>query len=404
MAKARSSSHDALVIGDGVAAALTALTLAAGGKRKRSVCLLGTGNPSPADVVAASYALIDPHAFTPMGIARAKVGLLTDGALRGMTVAGVRDAARAQYVSRSVSGCCADGARLLRGLLSLCRSAGVTLARGAADARCVVADGGVEVTWSGGRASGRVGLLTDLDAGVQADSFGLRQVRMAGRLARCYGTVLPSTPARMRKAFGASPALQTVWQLDLEGFDLSPEAVRDSHAWVLPRKDAAAVGLMISGERGESVAPARVEQLMTRVLAQLREQRALPVETESDAAAHGPIETWQLPPAAALEIESHVGKRSLALGLMGGFVAALSGQWIGPTVQAAAIAGLVLDKAAKDPRLQDQLGAFSVQWRQKMSDRLRSPNTRLAFLLPLAFANQQIADRFCRAYLFGENF
>jgi hypothetical protein len=54
--------------------------------------------------------------------------------------------------------------------------------------------------------------------------------------------------------------------------------------------------------------------------------------------------------------------------------------------------------------MQDLLVGFSARWRQDLADYLRSPNTRLAFLLPLVFGNQQIADRFSRAYLFGENF
>ena len=53
---------------------------------------------------------------------------------------------------------------------------------------------------------------------------------------------------------------------------------------------------------------------------------------------------------------------------------------------------------------QDAISLFGALWRQGLSDYLRSPNTRLAFLLPLVFGNRQIADRFSRAYLFGENF
>jgi hypothetical protein len=38
-----------------------------------------------------------------------------------------------------------------------------------------------------------------------------------------------------------------------------------------------------------------------------------------------------------------------------------------------------------------------------MAAYLRMPNVNLAFLLPLVFTNRQIADRFARAFLFGEN-
>jgi hypothetical protein len=38
-----------------------------------------------------------------------------------------------------------------------------------------------------------------------------------------------------------------------------------------------------------------------------------------------------------------------------------------------------------------------------MASYLQMPNVNLAFLLPLVFTNQEIADRFARAFLFGEN-
>jgi hypothetical protein len=38
-----------------------------------------------------------------------------------------------------------------------------------------------------------------------------------------------------------------------------------------------------------------------------------------------------------------------------------------------------------------------------MAAYLQMPNVNAAFLLPLIYTNQEIADRFARAFLFGEN-
>jgi hypothetical protein len=140
---------------------------------------------------------------------------------------------------------------------------------------------------------------------------------------------------------------------------------------------------------------------MANVLRELGDLGALPAQL---AMCSGPVDRWRLPLAAALELESHVGKRALAVGLAGGFSAALSGQWLYPALQSAVLAAGIVDKALGDPRPQDVFGQFDARWRQKLAGFLRSPNTQLPFLLPLVFSNQQIADRFCRSYLFGESF
>jgi hypothetical protein len=38
-----------------------------------------------------------------------------------------------------------------------------------------------------------------------------------------------------------------------------------------------------------------------------------------------------------------------------------------------------------------------------MAPHLQMPNVNVAFLLPLIYTNQEIADRFGRAFLFGDN-
>ncbi len=236
-------------------------------------------------------------------------------------------------------------------------------------------------------------------------------------MVRCCGLTLSASPRVLEEFYGPAGRLVTVWQLD---------GLPDGHVWLMPRRSTVSIGVMgvpggepATADRAAQAAPrppakpksasrapqstasGQAADLIDRLLGELRFLNALPAGLGEPT---GPAHTWALPLAAALDIESHVAKRSLAVGLAGGFVAALSGQWLYPSARVAALAGSVAAKALPADQPQDVLAGFSARWRGELSDFLRSPNTRLSFLLPLVFSNQQIADRFARAYLFGENF
>ncbi len=117
------------------------------------------------------------------------------------------------------------------------------------------------------------------------------------------------------------------------------------------------------------------------------------------------VEARMRPAAApsALERESHVGKRSLAIGDAGGFVAASSREGIYPALWSAKLAAEVLIEARDSTHPQDTLRTFSTKWRSTMAEYLRPPNTDLQFLLPLIFSNRQMADRLASAFWTGEN-
>jgi flavin-dependent dehydrogenase len=110
-----------------------------------------------------------------------------------------------------------------------------------------------------------------------------------------------------------------------------------------------------------------------------------------------------LPAGHCLEIECHVGKRSLAIGDAGGFVAASTCEGIYPAMWSAEIAAEIIDRALDRPHPQDELREFDHKWRTTMADYLRPPNADLQFLLPLIFANKQMAERLAGAFLRGEN-
>jgi len=109
------------------------------------------------------------------------------------------------------------------------------------------------------------------------------------------------------------------------------------------------------------------------------------------------------PASVALDMDSHVGKHTLAIGDAGGFVSASSNEGIYPAMWSAQLAVDVLDKALQSVHSQDELMTFDSVWRMQMADYLRSPHTDIRFLLPLIFTNQPMADRMGAAFFSGEN-
>lgn len=110
-----------------------------------------------------------------------------------------------------------------------------------------------------------------------------------------------------------------------------------------------------------------------------------------------------LPGRHALEIDSHVDKRSLLIGGAGGFLSAAGQEGIYPAVWSAELAAQTLADAAGARHPQDVLRGYSALWRTTMADYLRRPNTDVHFLLSLVFTNQQMADRMAAALWAGEN-
>lgn len=111
-----------------------------------------------------------------------------------------------------------------------------------------------------------------------------------------------------------------------------------------------------------------------------------------------------VPLGTALDMEAHVGKRSMLIGDAGGFVAAFSGEGIFPAMRSGAIAADVAARALQSRWVQDELATFGGEWRTALADYLRMPNTDLALLMPLVFNNEQMSARVARAFLLGQQF
>lgn len=172
------------------------------------------------------------------------------------------------------------------------------------------------------------------------------------------------------------------------------------YAWAFPGKDYVNVGVGVRAARAKGLA-----DLYQAWVAGLREKGHLPDgrSLESPVAA-------AVPAGSAIEFENHVGKRTLLVGDAGGFASAASGEGIFPAIRSAAIASKCVLKAleadqgkTKGLTCQDELMTFRNLWRREMASYLQMPNVNVTFLLPLIYSNQEITDRFARAFLFGEN-
>ena len=113
--------------------------------------------------------------------------------------------------------------------------------------------------------------------------------------------------------------------------------------------------------------------------------------------------TWRPPGGSALEIESHLAKRTLLIGTAGGFVSAMSGQTIDPGVRSAMIAADVAHKALAGDGVQESLSVYKKLWREPLADRIRPPGTSLRMLMPMVLSNKAMTDRFAKALLNGKN-
>ncbi len=118
----------------------------------------------------------------------------------------------------------------------------------------------------------------------------------------------------------------------------------------------------------------------------------------------GKIEVGTSPAGLALDLDAHVGKRSLLIGDAGGFVGAFSNEGLFPALRSGCLASEIAIRAIRSDPVQDALQEFGPTWRQELAEYLRMPNTDLALLMPLVFKNQQMAERVARAYLCGVSF
>jgi flavin-dependent dehydrogenase len=112
---------------------------------------------------------------------------------------------------------------------------------------------------------------------------------------------------------------------------------------------------------------------------------------------------WRPPGGVALELETHLAKRTLLVGTAGGFASGMTGQTLDPSIRSAMVAADVASRALRSAQPQEVLADYKSQWRDVLADRIRPTGTSLQMLMPMVLSNRAMTERFARALLYGDN-
>ncbi len=364
------------VLGATAAGYVSAITLA---KKGRDVILLD-GPTSAVESPLADWIPFDTFGICPA--LRAVRSAATEAPFRRMQFHSPRLDRQAAYGSRSVAGFVLHSRKLRVALDSAARRAGVGRLRLAEPPGIDLQEGGVVVT---GKRQTRARLLLiaqDSPAEAMARLSLSDRSAPAGGLSLC-GLDVAITPAQRRKLGGdlhvvARAAGRRLGVYFAAGGSLHVRIIFGSRD-VAPRAGGEALSLLVAG---------------------LQEAGLLTGKLNLARAA---VAMWHPPGGVALDLETHLAKRTLLIGTAGGFASALTGQTLDPSVRSAMVAADVADRALKSQRPQELLAEYKSLWRDELADRIRPPGTSVRMLLPMVLSNQAITDRFARAFLYGED-
>lgn len=155
------------------------------------------------------------------------------------------------------------------------------------------------------------------------------------------------------------------------------------------------VAACVEGTANQAVAE------LNRISAEFERRALLPANWPEHAEQ---ATTTRSPAGLSLVVESHVAKRTLAIGRAGGFVAAYTHEHLYPSMWSAQLASSVVGEALGNETPQDELRTFENLWRTELAGHIRPPHTDTQSILPLVFSNQQMADRMLESFLLGSNF
>jgi flavin-dependent dehydrogenase len=242
---------------------------------------------------------------------------------------------------------------------------------------------------SGRQIAGRILVGADGVHSAVARLTGLRTHWTEDQLVLCLAKDVPLTRKQRAACFGGGEIHVAL------GFGGLP-----GYAWAFPGADRVNVGVGIRATHARGI-----RTVYDAWVSRMKERGCLPSGADlADPCAAA------VPAGSAIEYENHVGKRTILIGDAGGFASAASGEGIFPAIRSAAIAAKCILRALAADRgrikgvtCQDELMTFRHLWRRGLASYLQMPNVNVTFLLPLIFSNQEIADRFGRAFLFGEN-
>ncbi len=364
---AAAETFDVVILGGGPAGSAAAIALCGHGLRALVLEARDAGHGrncagwmSPAAVRVAQE----------LGLSRKAAGAAD---YSGMTLHSLDFSRRVEVADESLAGWIVDRGPLDESLRKRAASAGAKVLTGVAATDVRVGEAGARVQTSSGRAyEGRILLVADGMTSPGARLANIPPIPQSAAPTACALAVLAG-----RKSG--------------HGLEVVLGAGRAGQVGVIVRAGEQVRVLLLSRDVSTPVS-AQMEALL-RAGARAK---VLP-----DAAPQTVAEVRSLG-GLALELEGHVGKRSLLIGDAGGFVTAFSHEGIYPAMRSAQIAADVAARALRAALPQDELAGFETAWRAELADYLRMPNTDLGLLIPLIFSNAQMSARVAKAFLLGQ--
>lgn len=367
--------HDVLIIGAGVSGATAGVLLA---QHNLDVALVDARRfPDPVQQTAC----LSPHAVQILQQAGVACDEILSSPVRACTFYSADFTKTITPRLGSQTAYLVDRSRLVQSLLNVYASTERSLLR--EGTRIVHVDIGEEwataTSIEGDRVYGRLLLLatggdttlvdkSDLAAGLR-DGTGLWMASY-----RCPAEN-PTSPARIDYVLGLGAG--------------------EGYGYRLCKDEALTVGVCVGASSNRAVSD------LIRISKAFEARKLLRADWQSHAA--GTRSVWS-PAGLCLELESHVAKRTLTIGQVGGFVASYTNEGMYPGMWSAQLAAQVVREALQSKQPQDKLREYESVWRMTMAGYLRSPNTDAQSLLPLVFANQQMADKMLESLQLGTNF
>ncbi len=375
---------DVVIVGAGPAGASAAGFLAGAGAKVVLVDAARFPRPKPCAGWLSDKAVRD---FTFVNAARRKVKATP---FKRLTFHSPDLLLEAQYGTRAHAGHVVLRRKFDAALVQAAKRAGAKTVLGKKVVTVEIGEREATAVLQGGRrVTGRILVGADGVNSTVARAAGLRARWNDEHLVRTLSKIIPLTARQKTACFGTSSVHVSL------GFGGAA-----GYAWAFPGARHASVGV---GVRGPDAG--RPKDLYAAWVEGLRAKDMLP----KGADLAGPVSA-AVPAGAAVEFENHVGKRTVLIGDAGGFASAASGEGIYPAIMSADVASECILKALaadhgkiEGTTCQDELLKFRSRWRERMAPHLQMPNVNITFLLPLIFTNQEICDRFARAFLFGEN-
>lgn len=366
--------YDICIVGSGPAGATAAIFLA---RHKHRVALIDR-DTFPRKAATAGW--LNAHAAPLLEALGVNAKSLLSRAFVDVTFHNADFSKSARPNFKKAPGYLIDRAQLDNALVKTARSAGVDLLAGAAATRIRLKESVICVERGGSEPiEGRLLLVAAGRGTMLLDHVGLGRGAAGATIWAAQVDLDVKTPSAK-----SEPRVNVVLGLDRRG----------SFALLCVTGDCTSAAINWYGDRADAGAA------FVNVCRLAAAHGLVPAALVEPA---GKAELFRCPASAALDMDTHVGKHTLLIGDAGGFIAAASNEGVYPAMWSAQIAADVVHAALKSVHSQDVLKTFDAEWRMKMADYLRSPNTDPQFLVPLIFSNQPMADRMGAAFFSGEN-